>query len=115
LKLLDSGAMHKKHLKFWKRRSLVKDRPVLHKQHRVDTAVVLTVVCDLGPATPDDLAAGGDEAEFGDVDFDDCAFCEDAELCVPEEKRSAMAQKTCPRVGGEKMRGELTLGSEGSS
>ena len=73
---------------------LVKDRVTLHKQHRVDAAVILAVVCDLSPATPDDLATGGDEAELGDVDFDDCAFGEDAELCVPEEAGSVKSQGT---------------------
>lgn len=61
----------------------------LNKKNSVDAAVVLAVVCDLSPSTPNDLAACGDEAEFGNVDFDDGTLGEDAELCVPGNKVSA--------------------------
>lgn len=49
---------------------------------RIDTAIILAIIRDLGPATPDDLAAGGDEAEFADVDLDDGTLGEHAELGV---------------------------------
>lgn len=37
---------------------------------------------DLRPFTPDDLAAGGDEPELGDIDLDNSTLSQDAELCV---------------------------------
>lgn len=49
---------------------------------RVDTAVVLGVVGNLGPFSPDDLAIGGDHTQLGDVDLDDCSLGQDSELCV---------------------------------
>lgn len=54
----------------------------LHQQHRIDTAVVLAVVGDLGVAAPGDLAAGGDQPELGHVDLDDGALAQDAQLRV---------------------------------
>lgn len=49
---------------------------------RINTAVVLRVVCDLGPSTPNNLAAGSDHAQFTDVDLDDGSLGQDAELGV---------------------------------
>lgn len=49
---------------------------------RIETAVVLRVVGDLCPATPDDLAAGRDEPKLADVDLDDGSLCQDTELRV---------------------------------
>jgi hypothetical protein len=49
---------------------------------RIDTAVVLGVVRNLGPFTPDNLAVGGDHTQLGDVDFEDCSLGQDTELSV---------------------------------
>lgn len=43
---------------------------LLYQEDSVDTAVVLAVVGDLRPSTPDNLAACGDETELGNVDLD---------------------------------------------
>lgn len=49
---------------------------------RIDTAVVLGVVGNLGPFTPDDLAIGGDHTQLGDVDFEDRSLGQDTELSI---------------------------------
>lgn len=49
---------------------------------RVDTTVVLRVVSNLGPFTPDDLAVGGDHTQLGNVDLENCSLGQDTELCV---------------------------------
>jgi hypothetical protein len=49
---------------------------------RVDTAVVLGHVGNLGPFTPDNLTGGSDETQFGDVDFDDGTLGQDTQLGV---------------------------------
>lgn len=49
---------------------------------RIDTAVVLGVVGNLGPFTPDDFAVGGDHTQLGDVDFEDRSLGQDTELSV---------------------------------
>lgn len=58
-------------------------RQSLDKKNSIDTAVILTVVCNLSPSAPNDLASGCDKTEFRDVDLDDGSLCEDTELCVP--------------------------------
>lgn len=54
----------------------------LDAEDSVDTPVVLGVVGDLSVFTPNDFTRGGDEAQFGDVDFEYCTACDDAELSV---------------------------------
>lgn len=49
---------------------------------RIDTALVLRGVGDLGPFSPDDLSVGGDHTQLGDVDLDDCSLGQDTELSV---------------------------------
>lgn len=49
---------------------------------RVDTALVLRGVGNLGPFSPDDLSVGGDHTQLGDVDLDDCSLGQDTELGV---------------------------------
>lgn len=49
---------------------------------RVDTALVLRGVGNLGPFSPDDLSVGGDHTQLGDVDLDDCSLGQDTELSV---------------------------------
>ena len=49
---------------------------------RVHTPVVLTIVRDLRPSTPDHLSAGRDEAQFAHVDFDDGSLGQYAELGI---------------------------------
>lgn len=49
---------------------------------RIDTSVVLGVVGNLGPFTPDNLAVGGDHTQLGDVDFEDRSLGQDTELSV---------------------------------
>lgn len=56
----------------------------LYQEDSVDAAVVLAVVGDLSPSTPDDLAACGDETELGYVDLDNGTLGKNTELCVPD-------------------------------
>ena len=49
---------------------------------RIDTALVLRGVGNLGPFSPDDLSVGGDHTQLGDVDLDDCSLGQDTELGV---------------------------------
>ena len=53
-----------------------------NKKDSVDAAVVLGVVGHLGILAPNDLPAGGDEAEVAHVDLDDRTLGDHAELCV---------------------------------
>jgi hypothetical protein len=57
-----------------------KEGGLLDEQDRIDAAVELGVVGDLGKLSPDDLSAGGDETELRDVDLDDRTLGHDAQL-----------------------------------
>ena len=61
----------------------------LHKKNSVDTAIVLAVVGNLGPSTPNDLAASSDKTELGNVDLDNGTFGKNSKLCVPRMYMSA--------------------------
>lgn len=54
----------------------------LDEQNSVQAAVVLGVVGNLGPTTPDDLATSGDKTKFRNVDLDDGTLGQDTELGV---------------------------------
>ena len=54
----------------------------LNEQNSVQAAVVLGVVGNLGPTTPDDLSTRGDQTKFRDVDLDDSTLGQDTELSV---------------------------------
>lgn len=54
----------------------------LNEQNSVQAAIVLGVVGNLGPATPDDLSTSGDQTKFRNVDLDDCTLGQDTELSV---------------------------------
>lgn len=54
----------------------------LNEQDSVQASVVLGVVCDLGPTTPDDLSTSCDQTELGNVDFDDGTLGQNTKLGV---------------------------------
>ena len=60
---------------------------------RVDTAIILTIVGDLGPTTPNDLTTGGNETEFADIDLDDGTLGEDAQLGIHRILRVLLHRK----------------------
>ena len=54
----------------------------LNEQDSVQAAIVLGVVGNLGPTTPDDLSTSGDQTKFRNVDLDDCTLGQNTELSV---------------------------------
>lgn len=55
---------------------------VSDKEYRVDTTIVLGVVCDLCVTTPDDLASGSCQPQLRYVDFEDGTLAQNTKLCI---------------------------------